>query len=174
MSISSPNHRTVNISSIKNCVHFALTQWPWEDAAVFAKYQFQPRYTEYLGTRCEISSGQCQRTSLTKRVNIGSGNDLVQWGNNLLPEPMLTNSYVIIWRYKPQWVKNNLQAYVKVPSQYLAHNILQMTQITTIKFRSFVNYFLSIRISMQPHRTYQTYKGQFRSIISLYYSWDAA
>ena len=31
-------------------------------------------------------------------VNIGSGNGLVPSGNKLLPEPMLTQIYVAIWR----------------------------------------------------------------------------
>ena len=32
-------------------------------------------------------------------VNIGSGNGLVSSGNRPLPEPMLTQSYVAIWRH---------------------------------------------------------------------------
>ena len=37
-------------------------------------------------------------------VNIGSGNGLVPSGNKPLPEPMLTQTYVII---RPQWVNDN-------------------------------------------------------------------
>ena len=33
------------------------------------------------------------------KSNIGSGNGLVPWGNKPLPEPMLTQIYVIKWRH---------------------------------------------------------------------------
>ena len=33
-------------------------------------------------------------------VNIGSGNGLVASGNKPLPEPMLTQIYVVIWRHQ--------------------------------------------------------------------------
>ena len=33
-------------------------------------------------------------------VNIGSGNGLVPSGNKPLPEPMLTQIYVVIWRHQ--------------------------------------------------------------------------
>ena len=33
------------------------------------------------------------------KVNIDSGNGLVPWGNKPLPEPMLTQIYVAIWRH---------------------------------------------------------------------------
>ena len=37
--------------------------------------------------------------NLTDDVNIGSGNDLVPPGNKPLPEPMLSQFYVAIWRH---------------------------------------------------------------------------
>ena len=36
---------------------------------------------------------------LTDEVNIGLGNGLVLSGNKPLPEPMLTQIYVTIWRH---------------------------------------------------------------------------
>ena len=38
-------------------------------------------------------------TKQTDGKNIGSGNDLVPSGNKALPEPMLTQIYVTIWRH---------------------------------------------------------------------------
>ena len=36
---------------------------------------------------------------LHSEVNIGSGNGLVPSGNKLLPEPLLAQIYVVIWRH---------------------------------------------------------------------------
>ena len=33
------------------------------------------------------------------KSTLGSGNGLVPWGTKPLPEPMLTQIYVIIWRH---------------------------------------------------------------------------
>ena len=44
-------------------------------------------------------------------VNIGSGNGLVPSGNKPLPEPMLTQISVAIWRTRPRWVKGYLSCY---------------------------------------------------------------
>ena len=33
-------------------------------------------------------------------VNIGSGNDLVLWGNKPLPEPVLTEIFDAIWHHQ--------------------------------------------------------------------------
>ena len=47
----------------------------------------------------KLLRGECHRTPLMI-INIGSGNGLVPSGNKPLPDPMLTQIYVPIWRHQ--------------------------------------------------------------------------
>ena len=53
-------------------------------------------------------------------VNIGLGNGLVPSGNNPLPEPMLTQIYIVIWRhyaiYIKVWMCNSISQKITIHS----------------------------------------------------------
>ena len=54
--------------------------------------------TQFMCTSCEIDVRWLPQKTYGD-VNIGSGNDLVPLGNKPLPEPMLSQTYVITWRH---------------------------------------------------------------------------
>ena len=91
----------------------------------------QNLYQEQTSWAFTVIQWQCLQVNITRPhswlVNIGSGNGLVPSGNNPLPEPMLTQNLVTIWRQqatmsqahdclygycplifltRPQWVKH--------------------------------------------------------------------
>ena len=57
---------------------------------------FKDKYLKYFLWNCYQVNATTPHRSL---VNIGSGNDLVPSGTKPLPEPMLTQFYVTIWRH---------------------------------------------------------------------------
>ena len=58
-----------------------------------------------LGTCCDVAVRWLpQNLTNAGEDNIGSGNGLVSSGSKLLPEPVLTQFYIIMWVTRPQWV----------------------------------------------------------------------
>ena len=72
------------------------------DVAVISIIQFSNKSYRIVAWAViwKLLSGDCHRTSI---INICSGNGLMPSGNKSLPEPMLTQIYVITWQH---WVND--------------------------------------------------------------------
>ena len=65
-------------------------------------FSFVTRGIEFLNICCEIAFRCILHNPIDDKLIFGPGNGLVPSGNKALPEPMLTQIYVTIWRHYDQ------------------------------------------------------------------------